>query len=51
VFHLKDRRIQAVEAVNAPPEFMMGRQLIASGRPVDPVKLVDPAVSMKAVAD
>lgn len=51
VFHLKDRRIQAVEAVNAPPEFMAGRQLIASGRSIDPTKLADPSVSMKAVAD
>jgi len=51
VFHLKDRRVQAVEAVNAPPEFMAGRQLIASGRTIDKVKLADPAVSMKAVAD
>lgn len=50
VFHLKDRRIQAVEAVNAPPEFMAGRQLIASGKPVDIAKLADPSVSMKAVA-
>jgi 3-phenylpropionate/trans-cinnamate dioxygenase ferredoxin reductase subunit len=51
IFHLKDRRIQAVEAVNAPPEFMAGRQLIASGRTIDKVKLADPAVSMKAAAD
>ena len=51
VFHLKDRRIQAVEAVNAPPEFMAGRQLIASGKAVDPAKLADPTTSMKAVAD
>lgn len=51
VFHLKERRIQAVEAVNAPPEFMAGRQLIASGTTVDPSKLADPSTSMKAVAD
>lgn len=51
VFHLKGRRIQAVEAVNAPPEFMAGRQLIASGMTVDPRKLADPSTSMKAVAD
>ncbi len=50
VFHLNDRKVQAVEAVNAPPEFMAGKQLIASGRPVDVAKLADPAVSMKAVA-
>jgi 3-phenylpropionate/trans-cinnamate dioxygenase ferredoxin reductase subunit len=50
VFHLKGDRIRAVEAVNAPPEFMAGRQLIGSGRPIDRAKLADPAVSMKDVA-
>jgi 3-phenylpropionate/trans-cinnamate dioxygenase ferredoxin reductase subunit len=50
VFHLKGDEIRAVEAVNAPPEFMMGKQLIASRRPVDVDKLADPTVSMKQVA-
>lgn len=50
VFHLNGDRIVCVEAVNAPPEFMAGRQLIAKATPVDVDKLADPAVSMKAVA-
>ena len=50
VFHLRDGVVEAVEAVNAPPEFMMGKKLIESRRPVDPIKLADPAVSMKDVA-
>jgi 3-phenylpropionate/trans-cinnamate dioxygenase ferredoxin reductase subunit len=50
VFHLKGDVVQAVEAVNAPPEFMAGRQLIAKRAPVDPARLADLAVSMKAVA-
>jgi len=50
VFHLRDGRVQAVEAVNSPPEFMMGRQLIANGKRVDLARLTDPAVSMKDVA-
>ncbi len=50
VFHLKAGRIQAVEAVNAAPEFMGGRQLIGQGRAVDPERLANPAVSMKEVA-
>jgi 3-phenylpropionate/trans-cinnamate dioxygenase ferredoxin reductase subunit len=50
VFHLKGDLIQAVEAVNAPPEFMAGRQLIGRRAAVDPHKLADLAVSMKAVA-
>ncbi|KQV55444.1 MULTISPECIES: NAD(P)/FAD-dependent oxidoreductase [unclassified Caulobacter] len=50
VFHLKGDLLQAVEAVNAPPEFMAGKQLIAKRTPVDVHKLADPAVSMKEVA-
>lgn len=50
VFHLMGDTLRAVEAVNAPPEFMMGRQLIARRTPVDPHRLADPSVSMKEVA-
>ena len=50
VFHLTGDRILCVEAVNAPAEFMGGRQLIGRATPVDATKLADPAVSMKAVA-
>ena len=50
VFHLAGDRIVCVEAVNAPPEFMAGRQLIAKAAPVDVARLADVSVSMKAVA-
>lgn len=51
VFHLTaDNRVQAVEAINAAPEFMAGRQLIASRKPVAPDKLRDMSISMKEVA-
>ncbi|WP_296168613.1 FAD-dependent oxidoreductase [uncultured Brevundimonas sp.] len=50
VFHLAGDRIVSVEAVNAPAEFMAGRQLIARGTPVDAEKLADTSVSMKLVA-
>ena len=50
VFHLAGDRMVCVEAVNAPPEFMAGKQLIAKGTPVDADKLADVVVSMKAVA-
>ncbi|MBP7703644.1 MAG: ferredoxin reductase, partial [Caulobacter sp.] len=49
VFHLKGDQVQAVEAVNSPPEFMMGRQLIANRKPVSRERLADTAVSMKEV--
>jgi 3-phenylpropionate/trans-cinnamate dioxygenase ferredoxin reductase subunit len=50
VFHLKGDAVVAVEAVNAPPEFMMGKQLIAQRRAVARERLADPTVSMKEVA-
>jgi len=50
VFHLSGDRIVCVEAVNAPPEFMAGKQLIQRRTPVDVARLMDTAVSMKAVA-
>ena len=50
VFHLAGDRIRCVEAVNAPAEFMAGRQLILRGQAVDAAKLADRSVSMKDVA-
>jgi 3-phenylpropionate/trans-cinnamate dioxygenase ferredoxin reductase subunit len=50
VFHLKGDLVQAVEAVNAPPEFMAGKQLIAKRTRVDIDRLMDVAISMKDVA-
>lgn len=51
VFHLSaDARVLAVEAVNAAPEFMAGRLLIANRKPVSREKLADASVSMKEVA-
>jgi len=50
VFHLQGEVIRAVEAVNAPAEFLAGRQLIARRTPVSKAALADPGVSMKAVA-
>jgi 3-phenylpropionate/trans-cinnamate dioxygenase ferredoxin reductase subunit len=50
VFHLKGPVVRAVEAVNAPAEFMAARQLIGSQRPIDRAKLADTTISMKEVA-
>jgi len=49
VFHLKGDQVQSVEAINSPPEFMMGKMLILNRKPVDKAKLADPSVSMKEV--
>jgi 3-phenylpropionate/trans-cinnamate dioxygenase ferredoxin reductase subunit len=50
VFHLAGDVIQAVEAVNAPAEFMAGRRLIGQRQPISRTRLADTAVSMKEVA-
>ena len=50
VFHLSGSRLMAVEAVNAPAEFMGGRLLIGRKAEVDPVRLADPAITMKQIA-
>jgi 3-phenylpropionate/trans-cinnamate dioxygenase ferredoxin reductase subunit len=50
VFHLRGDVIRAVEAINAPAEFMAARQLIGSQKPIDRAKLADTTVSMKEVA-
>jgi 3-phenylpropionate/trans-cinnamate dioxygenase ferredoxin reductase subunit len=49
VFHLRGRRLLAVEAVNAPAEFMVGKQLIASRKAIVPENLANPNVSMKEI--
>jgi 3-phenylpropionate/trans-cinnamate dioxygenase ferredoxin reductase subunit len=50
VFHMKGDVIQAVEAINSPAEFMGGKLLIGSRKPVSREKLADPSISMKEVA-
>ncbi len=50
LFHLKQNQVQAVEAINAPAEFMAGRQLIGSRKIIDPAHLIDTRISMKEVA-
>jgi 3-phenylpropionate/trans-cinnamate dioxygenase ferredoxin reductase component len=39
--------VQAVEAINAAPEFMAGRLLIANRKVIAPERLSNPAISMK----
>ena len=47
VFYLKDGIVVAADAVNSPKEFMLCKQMI--GKPVDAVKLADPAQDLKAL--
>ena len=49
VFHMKGDQTQSVEAINSPPEFMLGKQIILSRAGVDRAMLADGSVSMKTV--
>ena len=50
VFHLREGAVGAVEAVNAPPEYLVGRKLIADGARIAPERLADTAIPMKNIA-
>jgi 3-phenylpropionate/trans-cinnamate dioxygenase ferredoxin reductase component len=50
VFHLREGRVAAVEAVNAAPEYIVGRKLIAEGAAVAPARLADVSIPMKSIA-
>jgi 3-phenylpropionate/trans-cinnamate dioxygenase ferredoxin reductase component len=50
VFHLRDGAIAAVEAVNAAPEYLVGKKLIADGTKIAPERLADTSIPMKTIA-
>jgi 3-phenylpropionate/trans-cinnamate dioxygenase ferredoxin reductase subunit len=50
VFHLRDGKVAAVEAVNAAPDYMMGKKWIAEGVAVDAARLGDTSIPIKQVA-
>ncbi|MBV9330563.1 MAG: FAD-dependent oxidoreductase [Alphaproteobacteria bacterium] len=50
VFHLRNGTVKAVEAVNAAPEYLIGRKLIAERAKVAPHRLADTAILMKNIA-
>ncbi|MEV0110056.1 FAD-dependent oxidoreductase [Nocardia sp. NPDC050799] len=51
LFHLTDgNTVAAVETANAPGDFVAGKKFVGDRTPVDPVRLADPAVSLRDVA-
>ena len=50
VFHLRDGVLAAVEAVNAAPEYIAGRRLIASRARVAPERLANPSIPARSLA-
>ena len=49
LFHLRGGVLAAVEAINAAPDYMLGRKWIAEGLRPDPVRLADISVPIKQV--
>jgi 3-phenylpropionate/trans-cinnamate dioxygenase ferredoxin reductase subunit len=49
VFHLRAGKVVAVECVNAAPEYLVGRKLIAEGTSVPPERLADTSIPMKNI--
>jgi 3-phenylpropionate/trans-cinnamate dioxygenase ferredoxin reductase subunit len=47
VFHLRDGVVAAVEAVNAAPEYLVGKKLIGEGARIAPERLADLSIPMK----
>jgi len=50
VFHIKHAQVVCVEAINAPPAFMAGKKLTASGKTVDTAELADATSDLKTIA-
>ncbi|MGD0193014.1 MAG: FAD-dependent oxidoreductase [Rhizomicrobium sp.] len=50
VFHLRHGAVAAVEAVNAAPEYIVGRKLIADGTKISGDRLADTTIPMKIIA-
>jgi 3-phenylpropionate/trans-cinnamate dioxygenase ferredoxin reductase subunit len=50
IFHMRDGKVAAVEAINAAAEYLVGRKLIAAGTPIAAEKLADLSIPMKNMA-
>lgn len=49
-FYLKGGKLLAVDAINSPREFMLGKKLIAAQASFDPAKLADGSIDFKSLA-
>jgi 3-phenylpropionate/trans-cinnamate dioxygenase ferredoxin reductase subunit len=49
VFHLREGAIAAVEAVNAAPEYLVGKRLIGEGTKITAERLADTSIPMKTI--
>jgi 3-phenylpropionate/trans-cinnamate dioxygenase ferredoxin reductase component len=49
IFHLRDGVMAAVEAVNAAPDYMLGKKWIAESLRIDPDRLADTSIPIKQI--
>jgi 3-phenylpropionate/trans-cinnamate dioxygenase ferredoxin reductase subunit len=49
VWYYKGERLLAVDAMNDPRAYMVGKRLIEAGRSADPARVADPATDLKAL--
>jgi 3-phenylpropionate/trans-cinnamate dioxygenase ferredoxin reductase subunit len=47
IIYLKQGRVVALDCVNAPRDYAVGRKLVSGGLSPDPARLTDPSVSLK----
>ncbi len=45
--YLKDSRLIAIDAINAPRDFVQSKALIAAGEPIEKERLGDPETQLK----
>ncbi len=50
VFYLAEGKVLAVDAVNAAPEYIVGKKLVAAKASVAPAELADKSISMKDIS-
>jgi 3-phenylpropionate/trans-cinnamate dioxygenase ferredoxin reductase subunit len=48
-FYMREGKLLAVDAVNRPQEFMLGKRLIMQGNQLDPIQLADESLSLKTL--
>ena len=48
-WYFRGETLLAVDAVNAPRDYMVGKRLLEMGRSVDPAKVADPETDLKAL--
>lgn len=51
IVYLKDKKVIALDCVNAVKDYVQGRKLVIAGKAIDAARLADPTISLKELAD